>query len=206
MAAPRDRTTADDEQLLRDAAAGDDRAVEELLHRYRLFVRRKAQTYFVPGGDADDVIQEGMIGLYRAMTRFDPARGSFREFAATCVKSQILSAITSARRKGNLALNTSTPLDPLTAGDDTDAPVNELAAGDDPAAEVIWRLERSELARFVRASLSDFEQQVLVRYLAGQSYETIAAALNRGAKAVDNALQRIRRKVAVNYLGGPDEG
>lgn len=189
-----------DEVLARAAAAGDDAALGGLLERYRPFVRMKARPYFLVGADREDVVQEGMIGLYKAVRDFDDAHtASFRSFADLCITRQIISAVKSATRHKHTPLNRSVSLD-LPAGGDEDggaATVGERVAVDlrDPADSVIEHDALTELQRRFAEVLSDLEADVLRRYVAGHSHQEIAAALNRRVKSIDNALQRIKRKI-----------
>lgn len=205
--APHVETTPDvpdDETLATRSAAGDDAALGELLERYRPFVRMKTRSYFLVGADREDVVQEGMIGLYKAVRDFDREHtASFRSFADLCITRQIISAVKSATRHKHGPLNRSVSLD-LPAGDEDDgsdsssaATVADRVAVDphDPAESVIHRDELSELQRRFGEVLSELEADVLRRYVAGHTYQEIAEALNRQVKSIDNALQRIKRKV-----------
>lgn len=189
-----------DEALVARSAAGEDAAADELLERYRPFVRMKARAYFLVGADQEDVIQEGMIGLYKAVRDFDGHHtASFRSFADLCITRQIISAVKSATRHKHGPLNRSVSLD-SPAGDEDDeagATVGDRVAVDpaDPADSVVGRDELDELRQRFSEVLSDLETDVLRRYMAGQTYQEIAEALNRQVKSIDNALQRIKRKV-----------
>lgn len=193
------RDTDADEVLVAAARGGDDRALDALLTRYRPLVRGQARRYFMVGGDRQDVLQEGMIGLYKAIRDFDAARQpTFRHFAELCVTRQIISAVKAATRHKHAPLNTYVSLHtPPAHGDDEGGElVHRLADDDaDPAAVVL----RADDVAAVRAAcaevLSDLEGEVLRRYAAGESYAEIAAAVGRHTKAVDNAIQRIKRKL-----------
>lgn len=192
--------TMSDEDLVGMATAGDDRALAELLSRAGPMVRAKTRTYFLAGGDTDDVIQEGMIGVYKAICDYDRARHpSFRHFADLCVTRQVVTAVRSATRDKHVPLNTYTSLSPVTAaeGDADVTPVLELTDPDsDPATQVVSSAAAAQLRSYCDEVLSEFESQVLLRYLRGDSYQMIAVQLSRGPKAVDNAVQRIKRKLA----------
>lgn len=188
-----------DEALVERSAAGEDAALDALLERYRPFVRVKARAYFLVGADQEDVIQEGMIGLYKAIRDFDSHHtASFRSFADLCITRQIISAVKSATRHKHSPLNRSVSLE-LPAGDEEDGgtTVGDRVAVDprDPADSVADRDELDELRERFNEVLSDLEADVLRRYMDGQTYHEIAEALNRHVKAIDNALQRIKRKV-----------
>jgi RNA polymerase sporulation-specific sigma factor len=188
-----------DEELVRRTWEGDERALVVLLGRYRPLVRARARTYFVQGGDREDVLQEGMIGLYRAVTAFDASRQvPFAGFADLCVTRQIRSAVEGGRRRKHQVLTDAVPL--TAAAHEPPAP----ARGDrDPVEEVVGIESAEELLRFCRTTLSGLELDVLAGFLRGQSYEAIAAALGCGTRSVDNALQRVRRKVSA-YLEARD--
>jgi len=178
--------------LVRAAQMGDQNASSELVRKYRSLVRCKARSYFLVGGDREDVIQEGLIGLYKAMRDYDPSRqSSFRSFAELCVTRQMITAIKTATRRKHSPLNGAVSLSRSTGHDDDGERLLEdiLAAKEicDPADIVISAWEGE--------ALSSFEAQVLRLYMDGRSYQEIAEHLGRHAKSVDNALQRIKRKV-----------
>ena len=182
-----------DDDLLAQARDGDEVAIGDLLSRYRPFVRQVSRRYFVPGGDQDDVVQEGMIGLYRAVSHYEPGDDRrFRTFAEVCVTRQIFTAIAAARRRKHVALNASVALPD--ADDDLDPHVIGALLGD-PADVVLASEGAASLGRWCRAALTDLELAVLRGFLDERSYEDIAAELGTDSKAVDNALQRIRRKL-----------
>jgi RNA polymerase sporulation-specific sigma factor len=185
-------------ELLLRARAGDDGAVSELLERYRVLARSKARSYFVVGADRDDVVQEGMIGIFKAVRDFDATRGaSFRTFAEVCVTRQIVTAVRSATRLKHSPLSHSVSLDrPVDDAEGTS--LGELlpaATSSDPATAVVSADEMDALRQHFDEVLSDLEQQVLRHHMEGKSYEEIAAMLQRHVKSVDNALQRIKRKL-----------
>jgi RNA polymerase sporulation-specific sigma factor len=190
-----------DEDLVALAAAGDDLALAELLDRFKPQVRAKARTYFLAGGDRQDVIQEGMIGLYKAVRDYDRSKHpSFRHFADLCVTRQVITAVKAATRRKHSPLNAYVPLDGPSAGreDDGDASgaMHELAdERDDPSEHITSAAELAALREFCLAVLSELETEVLVRYVAGESYAVIATELGRHTKAIDNAVQRIKRKL-----------
>jgi RNA polymerase sporulation-specific sigma factor len=196
---PRPRpATATDEQLVRDARAGDERALEELLARYRGFARTKARSYFLVGGDREDVVQEGMIGLYKAVRDFADGHGaSFRSFAELCITRQILTAIKAATRHKHAPLNSYVSFD-RPHDDDPDRTIGESlpdAAGTDPLARIVEDDDLRTLQTTFDEVLSGLETDVLTLYVEGRSYQEIAAALGRRVKTIDNALQRIKRKL-----------
>jgi len=187
-----------DEELVVRSRQGDDDALAELLRRYRSFARAKASTYFIMGGEAEDVVQEGMIGLYSAVRDFDPSRGSsFRAFADLCVTRQVLTAIKTATRLKHAMLNTSVSLDRPPDPDARERSVADTVAepDSDPLDHVIENDSLRRLQQAVVEMLSDLEADVLRLYVEGRSYEEIADSLGRRTKSIDNALQRIKKKV-----------
>lgn len=187
-----------DETLIVRAWRGDDGALAHLLERYRGFVRGKAHSYFLVGADREDVVQEGMIGLYKAIRDFDPShQSSFRAFADLCVTRQIITAIKSATRQKHGPLNSAVSLHLTAPGDDGGGVLmDSFASGEaDPCDRVVLTEELADLERRFAEILSDLECEVLQRYIDGQSYAEIAEALQRHVKTVDNALQRIKRKL-----------
>jgi RNA polymerase sporulation-specific sigma factor len=192
-------TEVADEELLDRARSGDDRAIDALLVRYRHYARAKARTYFLAGADREDIVQEGMIGLYKAIRDFQPdKRTAFRSFAELCITRQIISAVKSATRHKHMPLNSYVSLNQPVGGQD-DAPPLEQALSDtapsDPADLVISAEEISGLRASLVELLSGLEAEVLRLYMDGKSYQEIASILGRHVKSIDNALQRIKRKL-----------
>lgn len=170
-----------------------------LVERYRGLVRYKARSYFILGADRDDVMQEGLIGLCKAIRDYDPSRqSSFRSFAELCVTRQLISAIKGGTRFKHQPLNSYVPLDGPSGADGTGdralAEVLAVRGACNPAEIVISAWETASICDGLLHSLSPFEVDVLRLHLAGESYQQIATTLGRGVKAVDNALQRIKRK------------
>jgi RNA polymerase sporulation-specific sigma factor len=188
-----------DEQLVSRAWEGDSDALDTLLARYRNFVRIKARSYFLVGADREDVVQEGMIGLYKAIRDYDGERlASFRSFAELCITRQIITAIKTATRQKHTPLNSYVSLHvPAYRDDDSDQELVDHFASDetDPADSVVSTAELALLERYFGEILSDLEANVLQRYIEGQSYQEIAVELKRHVKSIDNALQRIKRKL-----------
>ncbi|HWH32586.1 MAG TPA: RNA polymerase sporulation sigma factor SigH [Egibacteraceae bacterium] len=190
--------TEDDDVLVARAWNGDESALGTLLDRYRGFVRGKARSYFLAGADREDVVQEGMIGLYKAIRDYDPARQStFRAFADLCVTRQIITAVKTATRQKHGPLNSYISFSLPAHGDDSDQELVDClpAAAEDPCERVVAGHDLAELERWFGEILSDLEAEVLQRYVSGESYAEIAAALDRHVKSIDNALQRIKRKL-----------
>lgn len=192
----------DDSRLIARAQSGDELAAAELLRRYRSFVRCKARSYFLAGGERDDVIQEGMIGLYKAIRDYRPDRqASFRSFAELCITRQLITAIKTATRQKHAPLNMYVSLNqPASFDEEGDRVLSDILAVKqicDPADIVISEWEAVSIREGFTEALSGFETDVLRLYVEGKSYQEIAAMLDRGVKSVDNALQRVKRKVEV---------
>jgi RNA polymerase sporulation-specific sigma factor len=189
-----------DLQLVMRARNGDQKALDELIRRYQGFVRLKASSYFLAGGDADDLIQEGLIGLYKAVRDFSPELSSFRSFAELCVTRQIITAIKSATRFKHAPLNTYVSFSHTPAGQESegDCTLGDALPGpsvDDPSVCVISTEELQSLVFTLGTGLSKLEADALKLYLEGESYETMAERLGCDTKTIDNALQRVKRKV-----------
>jgi RNA polymerase sporulation-specific sigma factor len=171
-----------------------------LVKRYRGLIRCKARSYYLIGADRDDIIQEGMIGLYKAIRDYDPSRqASFHSFAELCVTRQIITAVKSSTRRKHAPLNGYVSLSRSTSTDEDGERLlsDILAAKDvcDPAEIVIGAWETNFIRTGMTESLSPFEADVLRLYTGGKSYQDIADQLDRHTKAVDNALQRVKRKM-----------
>jgi len=196
--AGRDLSVIIDEDLVQLARGGDEYALVELLNRYRRFARAKARSYFLVGADRDDIIQEGMIGLYKAVRDYEPIhKASFRSFAELCITRQILTAIKTATRQKHVPLNQYISFD-RPQDDDPDRTVGDTLAvepGSDPLSILIADDDLGQLRVSFGTLLSELEGDVLTLYVDGRSYQEIAERLGRHVKAVDNALQRIKRKL-----------
>ncbi len=191
----------EDLQLVMRARNGDGSALDALMRRYTGFVRLKSSSYFLAGGDGEDLVQEGLIGLYKAVRDFKADKEtSFRSFAELCVTRQIITAIKTATRFKHAPLNTYVSFSHVPAGQDSDADctLGDALPGpavDDPATCVISTEELQSLLSCLGSALSTLESHVLTGYLEGRSYEAIGEALGCDPKTVDNALQRVKRKV-----------
>ena len=190
----------DDEALVERYQQGDLAALDVLLQRYHRYARAKARTYFLLGADADDVIQEGMIGLYKAVRDFRPDRqSSFRAFAELCITRQVITAVKTATRRKHQPLNRYVSLSGVRSSDDGgERTVEDLLtdhAVADPADEIASRHELDALRRSMVEVLSRLEVEVLRLYVEGMSYQEISEELGRHTKSIDNALQRIKRKL-----------
>jgi RNA polymerase sigma-H factor len=190
-----------DLQLVMRARNGDGKALDELMRRYQGFVRLKASSYFLAGGDAEDLIQEGLVGLYKAVRDFRADKEtSFRSFAELCVTRQIITAIKTATRFKHAPLNTYVSFSHTPAGQepDGDCTLGDALPGpsvDDPSVCVISTEELQSLVFALGSGLSKLEADALKLYLEGESYEEMAERLGCDTKTIDNALQRVKRKV-----------
>jgi len=193
--------------LIALAKSGDPTAYARLLGRYKGFVRLKASSYFLAGGDSEDLIQEGLIGLYKAIRDYRSDReSSFRNFAELCITRQIITAVKTATRNKHSPLNhyVSFSAPAGTAADDEAPTLDELLPGsgvNDPAKRVVSSEELRSLVGCLSTSLSQLESSVLGLYLDGRSYEQIGERLGCDTKTVDNALQRVKRKVGAHLDG-----
>ncbi len=188
-----------DEELLMLHRAGDARAEDTLYARYKQIVRSKARTYFLIGADREDIIQEGMIGLYKAVLDYQSDRqASFRSFAELCITRQIISAIKSATRKKHMPLNTYISFNRSVFDGDNERPLIDVLTSTrmtDPEEVLIGRENYAAVADSIEHSLSKLEHNALGLYLYGYSYQQIADALQVTTKSVDNAIQRVKKKL-----------
>lgn len=188
-----------DEQVVEWARNGDRAAEEYLINKYKNFVRAKARSYFLIGADREDIIQEGMIGLYKAIRDFRSDKlASFRAFAELCITRQIITAIKTATRQKHIPLNSYVSLNKPIYDEESDRTLLDVIHGaqvTDPEELVISREEFIDIESKMGEFLSDLEWKVLMSYLDGKSYQEIAAELKRHVKSIDNALQRVKRKL-----------
>lgn len=198
-----------DEQLVDVVREGDCEALEYLIHKYRNFVRVKARSYFLIGADREDIVQEGMIGLYKAIRDFKGDKlASFKVFAELCITRQIITAIKTATRQKHIPLNSYVSLDKPIYDEDSDRTLLDVIGGSrasDPEELIINQEEFVGLEDKMSEILSDLERKVLMLYLDGRSYQEIAVDLDRHVKSIDNALQRVKRKLE-RYLELRDGG
>ena len=206
--AARQRRDQGDLDLVLRARNGNDAALDQLIRRYQPFVRLKASSYFLAGGDSDDLQQEGLIGLYKAIRDYRVDREtSFRSFAELCITRQIITAIKGATRNKHQPLNGYISFSHTPAGMDPEG--GECTLGDaiagsptlDPASKVVSSDELEALVEMLGSSLSPLESEVLASFMAGESYEAIAERAGCDPKAVDNALQRVKRKIEQHRAG-----
>src|SRR3954470_2334699 len=196
----------EDLALVFRARSGDRRALDEVIRRYAGFVRLKASSYFLAGGDSDDLIQEGLVGLYKAVRDYRSDKDtSFRSFAELCITRQIITAIKTATRYKHAPLNTYVSFSHTPAGqEDGDCTLGDALPGpgvDDPVVCVISTEELQSLVFCLGTGLSPLESDALRLYLEGNSYEEMAEDLGCDTKTIDNALQRVKRKVLQHQQG-----
>ncbi|HBG37619.1 MAG TPA: RNA polymerase sporulation sigma factor SigH [Clostridiaceae bacterium] len=188
-----------DEEIVMLAKDGDSVAEEYLIYKYRSFVKVKTKSYFLIGGDKDDIYQEGMIGLYKAIRDFRPNKlSSFRAFAELCITRQIITAIKTATRQKHIPLNSYVSLNKPMYDEDSDRTLMDVLSTikiSDPEELMISNEETCKIQNKMSEVLSDLEMEVLTDYLDGKSYQEIACDLDRHAKSIDNALQRVKRKL-----------
>lgn len=200
---PDGRDGPPDEEMVSLAQAGDGDALEYLLNKYKNFVRSKARSYFLIGADHEDIVQEGMIGLYKAIRDFKPDKlSSFRAFAELCVTRQIITAIKTATRQKHIPLNSYISLNKPIYEEDSDRTLLDVITEEgmsNPEEMFIDREDLSFIEGRIGQMLSPLEKQVLVRYMEGKTYVQISDEMGRHVKSIDNALQRIKRKLT-RYL------
>lgn len=187
-----------DEELAELARAGNLEAEEFLIRNYKEVVRSRAQLYFIMGADGDDVVQEGMIGLFKAIQSYQAGReASFHTFAELCINRQIVTAIKTASRKKHAPLNTSVSLNKPVSEEDSEGTLQETLSGydSDPEEALVLKDAVEQILNNEGNIFSSFEQQVWNAYLRGKTYKQIAAEMGKNPKAVDNAMQRNKKKI-----------
>ncbi|MFZ5353485.1 MAG: RNA polymerase sporulation sigma factor SigH [Bacillota bacterium] len=188
-----------DEELVLSARDGDESALEYVINKYKNFVRAKARSYFLIGADREDIVQEGMIGLYKAIRDFrNDKLSSFRAFAELCITRQIITAIKTATRQKHIPLNSYVSLNKPIYDEESDRTLLDILTAakiTDPEELIISREELVSIESKIGEILSDLELEVLMSYLQGKSYQEIACDLDRHVKSIDNALQRVKRKL-----------
>ena len=188
-----------DEELALLAQQGDEDALEYLLNKYKNFVRSKARSYFLIGADHEDIVQEGMIGLYKAIRDFKPEKlSSFRAFAELCITRQIITAIKTATRQKHIPLNSYVSLNKPIYDEESDRTLLDVITEGrvaNPEDMLISQEDVGLIEERIGQMLSSLEREVLSAYLDGKSYQEIALELDRHVKSIDNALQRVKRKL-----------
>jgi len=188
-----------DDEIVLCAQKGNNDALEHVINKYKNFVRARARTYFLIGADKEDIIQEGMIGLYKAIRDFDETKqASFRAFAELCITRQIITAIKTATRQKHIPLNSYVSLNKPVFDEDSDKTLMDVIGQGrvlDPEEMVINREDYVGMETRIGELLSSLEWEVLSLYLDGKSYQEIAEELDKQVKSIDNALQRVKRKL-----------
>lgn len=189
----------DEEIVVELARKGDPKAQEQLIRKYKNFVRSKARAYFLIGADREDIVQEGMIGLFKAIRDFQPDKvTSFRSFAELCIKRQIITAIKTATRQKHIPLNSYVSLNKPIFDEESDRTLYDMMMNSkelNPEHLIIKREELSLIEEKMGEVLSDLEWKVLNAYLEGKSYNEISLEMDKHVKSVDNALQRVKKKL-----------
>lgn len=188
-----------DEEVVIEAKAGNNKAQEYLISKYENFVKVKAKSYFLIGADKEDIYQEGMIGFYKSIRDFNPEKStSFKAFAEICVTRQIITAIKTATRQKHIPLNTYVSLNKPIYEEESERTLLDVLSGlriSDPEELMISKEQMRFIEDKISEVLSSLERQVLTSYLDGKSYQEIACDLERHSKSIDNALQRVKRKL-----------
>lgn len=188
-----------DEEIVMEAKAENNRAQEYLISKYENFVKAKAKSYFLIGADKEDIYQEGMIGLYKAIRDYKPERStSFKAFAEICITRQIITAIKTATRQKHIPLNTYVSLNKPIYEEESEKTLLDVLTGlkvSDPEELIISKEQMKYIEEKISKVLSGLELEVLNSYLDGKSYQEIACDLERHSKSIDNALQRVKRKL-----------
>lgn len=195
-----------DEEIIKEIRLGDDEALTYILEKYKDLVNAKVGKYFIIGAEREDTIQEGMIGLFKAIKCFDPDKqNSFKSFANICIERQLITAIKTSNRQKHMPLNSYLSLNTSAYENNDDDSIELLETFnsntiEDPLETIMKQEEYTEVEKAVNKNLSNFERQVLTRFLNGESYNKIAEKLEAPVKSVDNAIQRIRKKAIKNML------
>ena len=197
-----------DEELISLVKTDDKYALDFIIEKYRDLVNMKVGKYFIIGAEKEDIIQEGMIGLFKAIQSFNPDKqNSFKTFANMCIERQLITAIKTSNRQKHMPLNGYLSLNTAAYDDDEDTTVLEVFDShltEDPLDTITKKEYYKRVEDAIDKSLSDFEKQVLARFIKGDSYVTIAEKLDTQVKSVDNAIQRIRKKAIRNIIDGED--
>ena len=195
-----------DEEIISQIKSGDKDALSYLLEKYENLVNIKVSKYFMIGAEKEDILQEGMIGLFKAIQSFNEEKqNSFKSFANICIERQLITAIKSSNRQKHMPLNTYLSLNTAAYDNNEDDSVELIdtfnnKTAEDPLETIMKKEYYSEVEEAINKNLSKFEKQVLDRYLKGESYVTIAKRLDSPVKSVDNAIQRIRKKASKNMM------
>ena len=197
-----------DEQLISLVKADDKYALDFIIEKYKDLVNMKVGKYFIIGAEKEDIIQEGMIGLFKAIQGFDNTKqNSFKTFANMCVERQLITAIKTSNRQKHMPLNGYLSLNNAAYDEDEDTTVLEVFDShqtEDPLDTITKKEYYRRVEEAIDKNLSDFEKQVLARFIKGESYVQIAEKLDTPVKSIDNAIQRIRKKAIRNIIDGED--
>lgn len=197
-----------DEQLISLVKADDKYALDFIIEKYKNLVNMKVSKYFIIGAEKEDIIQEGMIGLFKAIQGFDDTKqNSFKTFANMCIERQLITAIKTSNRQKHMPLNGYLSLNTAAYDEDEDTTVLEVFDShqtEDPLDTITKKEYYKRVEDAIDKNLSDFEKQVLARFIKGESYVTIAEKLDTPVKSIDNAIQRIRKKAIRNIIDGED--
>lgn len=189
----------DEGDVVEEAQKGNEAALEFIIDKYYSFVKAKARSYFLVGADKEDIVQEGMIGLYKAIRDFKSDKlSSFKAFAELCITRQMITAIKTATRQKHIPLNSYVSLNKPIFEEESDRTLMDVVSSEcisDPEELIINREEYVNIENKIGEMLSDLEWEVLISYLDGKSYQEIAVELRRHVKSIDNALQRVKRKL-----------
>lgn len=198
-----------DEQLISLVKADDKYALDFIIEKYKNLVNMKVSKYFIIGAEKEDIVQEGMIGLFKAIQGFDNTKqNSFKTFANMCIERQLITAIKTSNRQKHMPLNGYISLNTAAYEDDEDTTVLEVFDShqtEDPLDTITKKEYYKRVEDAIDKNLSDFEKQVLARFIKGESYVTIAEKLDTPVKSIDNAIQRIRKKAIRNIIDGEDK-
>lgn len=197
-----------DEQLISLVKADDKYALDFIIEKYKNLVNMKVSKYFIIGAEKEDIVQEGMIGLFKAIQGFDNTKqNSFKTFANMCIERQLITAIKTSNRQKHMPLNGYISLNTAAYEEDEDTTVLEVFDShqtEDPLDTITKKEYYKRVEDAIDKNLSDFEKQVLARFIKGESYVTIAENLDTPVKSIDNAIQRIRKKAIRNIIDGED--
>ncbi|MDN5316653.1 MAG: polymerase sporulation-specific sigma factor [Thermoanaerobacterium sp.] len=192
-------SSMDEGDVVEEAQKGNEAALEFIIDKYYSFVKAKARSYFLVGADKEDIVQEGMIGLYKAIRDFKSDKlSSFKAFAELCITRQMITAIKTATRQKHIPLNSYVSLNKPIFEEESDRTLMDVVSNEcisDPEELIINREEYVNIENKIGEMLSDLEWEVLISYLDGKSYQEIAVELRRHVKSIDNALQRVKRKL-----------
>ena len=193
-----------DEEILLEIKNGNESALEFLISKYKNLVNNKVSKYFIIGAEKEDIVQEGLIGLFKAIKDYDKTKqNSFKSFASLCIERQIITAIKTSNRQKHIPLNSSLSLNTPVYENDEDASLMEVfnsKVAEDPLDTITKKEYYKIVGNKIDEHLSDFEKKVLTRFAAGESYVKIAEKLDSPVKSIDNAIQRIRKKASKNII------